>query len=108
MPQEIPDSGWSLVAQRDEAASLIATVVGLDPDTEYTRSDLADAANVPLKTLYLADTLEDLVTVGMLERVDNPEADTEAAFVLNEDSEALTAARQFDRAIADRLTVEAE
>jgi hypothetical protein len=105
MGQETPDSGWSLVAQRDEAASLIATVVGLDPGVEYTRSNLADAADVPLKTLYLVDTLEDLVAVGMLERVDDADADTEATFVLNEDSDALVAARQFDRAIADQLAV---
>ena len=107
MHQDSPDSGWAFVAQRDEAASLIATLVDLDPDEEYTRSDLADAADVPLKTLYLVDTLDDLVDVGMLERVDDGDADTEARFVLGESS-AIDAARTFDRAIADELAVEAE
>lgn len=108
MRQDAPDSGWSLVAHRDEAASLIATLVDLDPQREYTRSDLAEQADVPLKTLYLVDTLEELVDVGMLERLDDRAEDTEARFVLNEDSDALAAARTFDRAIADQLALRAE
>jgi hypothetical protein len=107
MRTDAPDSGWSLVAQRDEAAALIATLVDLDPGEEYSRSDLADAADVPLKTLYLVDTLDDLVSVGMLERTDDADADTETSFRLPEDSEALAAARAFDRAVADELGADA-
>ena len=108
MRQDLPDSGWSLVAERDEAAKLIEALVDLDGNREYTRSELADAANIALKTLYLDDTIGDLVDAGMLERVDDEAEDTEARFVLNEDSDALDAARQFDRALAESLGVEAE
>ena len=107
MRPQVPETGWELVAQRDEAASLIHAIVSLEPDTEYTRSDIADAADIPLKTLYLADALEDLVDVGAL---DHTEAeDTEATFVINEDSPVIEAAREFDDAVAEHLSpVEAE
>jgi hypothetical protein len=106
MRPDIPQSGWELVAQRDEAAALVGAVVSLDADTEYTRSDIADAADIPLKTLYLADALEDLVDVGALDHADRE--DSEATFVLNEDSEVVQAARAFDDAVADQLAIEAE
>ena len=107
MRPQIPETGWELVAQRDEAASLINALVTLDPDTEYTRSDIADAADIPMKTLYLADALEDLVDVGALEHTE--EEDAEATFVIDEDSAVVRAARQFDDAVAEQLgAVEAE
>jgi len=96
------DSGWRLVASKDEAAPLIATLVDLDPGREYTRSDLAEAADVPLKTLYLVETLEDLVAAGMLDRVEDGE-DSEAVYVVDGDSEVLAAARAFDDAVAAQL-----
>ncbi|MEF8784937.1 MAG: hypothetical protein V5A45_03315 [Haloarculaceae archaeon] len=106
MRPQVPESGWELVAQRDEAASLIGAVVTLDAETEYTRSDIADAADIPLKTLYLADALEDLVDVGALDHTESE--DSEATFVLNEDSAVVQAARAFDNAVAEQLAVEAE
>ena len=107
MRPQVPETGWELVAQRDEAASLINAVVSLESDTEYTRSDIADAADIPLKTLYLADALEDLVDIGALEHTE--EDDAEATFVLNEDSDVVAAAREFDDAVAEQLgPVEAE
>jgi hypothetical protein len=107
MRPQIPETGWELVAQRDEAASLINALVTLDPDTEYTRSDIADAADIPMKTLYLADALEDLVDVGALEHTEAEDA--EATFVIDEDSAVVRAARQFDDAVAEQLSaVEAE
>lgn len=104
MRQNTPDSGWSLVANHDEAAALIGTLVGLGANEEFTRSEVADAADVPLKTLYLADTLEEFVDAGLLERVDD--GDGEASFVLDADSDTLDAARAFDRAVADKLDTE--
>ncbi|WP_302080336.1 hypothetical protein [Salinibaculum rarum] len=101
MRPQLTETGWELVAQRDEAASLIGAVVELDPGTEYTRSDIADAADIPLKTLYLADALEDLVDIGALDHTE--EADAEATFVVNEDSDVVRAARQFDDAVAAQL-----
>mgnify|MGYP000439329073 CR=1 FL=1 len=108
MHQDAHTSGWSLVADRDEAASVIATLVDLDPDREYTQSELADAADVPLKTLYLGDTLDALVDIGMLVRVDDETDETEAQYTLNEDSDALDAAARFDRAITEQPSAGAE
>ena len=105
MRPQVPETGWELVAQRDEAAPLVRAIVSLDPATEYTRSDIADAAGIPLKTLYLADALDDLVDVGALDRTD----DDEATFLVNADSAVVQAARAFDDAVADRLgTVDTE
>lgn len=101
MRPQIPESGWELVAQRDEAASLFRALVSLDPDTEYTRSEIADAADIPLKTLYLADAMEDLVDIGALDHAEDE--DGEARFVLNEESPVLATAREFDEAVADEL-----
>ncbi len=36
-------------------------------DKTYTKTALSEEAGVPLKTLYLDGTLEELVTVGLLE-----------------------------------------
>ncbi len=100
---EAPDSGWSLVADRDEAAALLATLVDLDPDETYTKSELAEASGVALKTLYLVDTLEAFVDVGLLEQVGEDSYDDESSFRLAADSEVLAAARRFDEAVAARL-----
>jgi hypothetical protein len=104
MRQNTPDSGWSLVANRDGAAALIGALVGRDPSEKFTRSEVADAADVPLKTLYLDDTLEDFVDAGILERVEGGDAETR--FALDDDSGALDAARAFDRAVADELAAD--
>ena len=102
MSQDSPQSGWDLVAQQDDAAAIIGALVDLDHGEEYARSELAEVADVPMKTLYLVDTLEDLVDLGMLERVDEEADDSEARFVLNGDSDVLAAARAFDEAVAER------
>lgn len=97
MQSQSPETGWELVAQRDEAAPLIRALVTLDPDSEYTRSDIADAADISLKTLYLADVIDDFVELGMLDRVDDTAS--EASFTLNQDSDVFAAARTFDEAV---------
>lgn len=101
MPPDGPDSGWDLVTRQDDAAAIIGTVVNLDPEKVYARSELAEAADVPLKTLYLADTLEELVDVGILDRVDEEGDDSETKFRVDEESEVLMAARAFDEAFLD-------
>lgn len=103
MSHERPESGWSLVTEQDEAAAIIGALLDLEPESEYARSELAESADVPLKTLYLVDTLEDLADAGMLERVDDGSDESEAQFTLNEDSEVLEAARAFDDAVARNL-----
>lgn len=102
MSQDGPDSGWDLVTREDDAAAIIGTLIELDPEEEYARSELAEEANVPLKTLYLVDTLDELVDVGMLERVDDESDDSEPRFSLNDDSEVLSAAQSFDEAFFEK------
>lgn len=102
MSQDGPDSGWDLVTREDDAAAIIGTLIELDSNEEYARSELAEEADVPLKTLYLVDTLDELVEVGMLERVDDESDDSEARFALNDDSKVLAAAQSFDEAFFEK------
>lgn len=97
------ESGWQIVAAEDEAAGIIANVLALDPDEEYTRSELASAADVPLKTLYLLDTLDQLETAGMLQRVDQVDAESEPCFVIDTESELYRAAVEFGETFASHL-----
>jgi hypothetical protein len=97
------ESGWAVVAAEDEAASIIAGVLALDTDREYTRSELADAADVPLKTLYLLDTIDRLAAAGMLERVDDEDAESEPRFVADPESDLYRAAVDFDETFAKNL-----
>lgn len=99
MRSQAPETGWELVAQRDEAPTLFRAVLELDSDVEYTRSEIADAAGVPLKTLHLADTIEDFVEIGLLDKVDSGGESSEVRFSLNPDSDVLAAARDFDEAV---------
>ncbi|SDJ21472.1 hypothetical protein SAMN05216226_101168 [Halovenus aranensis] len=94
-------SGWELVAAEDEAAAVIAGLLAVEPEREYTRSELADAAGVPLKTLYLVDIFEELATLGMLDRVDDPGAESEVCYRINEESDVYQAAHQFDEVVND-------
>ncbi|MFC7073647.1 hypothetical protein ACFQJ7_15390 [Halovenus rubra] len=100
MDDKTVTSGWELVAAEDEAATVIAGLLSVDTAREYTRSEIAEAAGVPLKTLYLIDIFDDLESVGMLDRVDNSAADSEASYRINEDSDVYLAAKQFDQAVA--------
>jgi len=90
-------SGWSIVAAEDEAASIFAGVLSLDADRKYTRSELAEAADIPLKTLYLLETLDQLEQAGMLDRVDDPEAESEPRFAVDTESDLYRVAEEFDR-----------
>lgn len=102
MTEEI-ESGWALVADIDEAATVISGLLKIDPDREYTRSELAEAIDIPLKTLYLIEILDDLESAGMLDRLDDPSDDSEALFVVNEDSQVYQIAEQFDTILAQNL-----
>lgn len=97
-------SGLGFVAESDTLASML--VVALESPAEpFTRSELAQRADVPLKRLYLEETIAILETAGILEAVDG-DSDEETRYVVDEDSEVYVAARQFDRALADHLPAE--
>ncbi|ACV13017.1 conserved hypothetical protein [Halorhabdus utahensis DSM 12940] len=93
-------SGWEFVATREAAASLIRATVELDPDEHVTRSELATAADVPMKRLYLEDTVSELVDLGVLEAVDS---ESEPVYTVNEGSEVLEAAARFEEMATERL-----
>lgn len=90
--------GWAIVADNEGAAALIGAIIQLDASDSYTRSELADAADVPLKELYLSETLADLAEIGLLEPV--PEAE-EATYVIDDTSAVYEQAAAFDRAATD-------
>lgn len=96
---EAENGVWSQIAKNEGAAALIGTVLELDPDETHTRSELAAAAGVPLKELYLTDTLAMLVDIGLLDRVD--EAD-EATFEIADEATAYRRAADFKTAIANQ------
>ncbi|MFB6223440.1 MAG: hypothetical protein ABEH86_07185 [Haloarcula sp.] len=94
-----PDTGWGHVANHDEAAAIIDVILRLDPTETYTKTELSDAAGVPLKTLYLDGTLKELVTIGLLEKHDCDGEET--TFSINNESAVFDAAKAFDDAIVE-------
>lgn len=93
-------SGWEFVASKEAAASLIGATLELDPDEEVTRSELATAADVPMKRLYLEDTVSDLVELGVLKTVDT---ESEPHYAINDDSDVLAAAARFEKIASEHL-----
>lgn len=95
------DTGWARVAQHDEAAAVIDAVLHLDPEERYTKTALSDAAGVPLKTLYLDGTLDDLVAIGLLTRHDADGEET--LFSVDDESKVYDAAVAFDDTVLQHL-----
>lgn len=93
--QDVDDAaGWELVAAYDGAAALIAALLDLDADSEYTKTELSDASGVAYKTLYLDGTVDALVDAGFLEREQREEEET--TFRVRPDSPVFEAATAFD------------
>lgn len=96
--------GWEKLAAEEEAVAVVAGLLSLEPDETYARSELATAADIPLKTLYLVDTFDQLETAGVLDRVDDGDDQSEAQFVLNADSDVYQAAVEFGELFANRVS----
>ncbi|SFR94417.1 hypothetical protein SAMN05216559_1520 [Halomicrobium zhouii] len=92
-------TGWGLVATYDGAAALIAALLDLDADAEYTKTELSDASGVAYKTLYLDGTVEALVDAGFLEREQRDGEET--TFRIATESSVFEAAAAFETAAAD-------
>jgi Fe2+ or Zn2+ uptake regulation protein len=99
------EGGWAFVTGTDGAAALLETVVTLESGRTYTRSELAEAAGVALKTLYLAETVEHLADLGVLRRVDSEDEHTR--YELVPESPVFEAADRFESAVADAQSSEA-
>lgn len=97
---QIVSNGWGVVADSDGAAALIGVVLQLDTDQQYTRSELADAAELPLKELYLSDALDVFVEIGLLDPVSEAE---EATYVINDDSAVYEGAATFETVVTAQL-----
>jgi len=93
------DTGWQVVAEAEEMATIIDTVLTLDPDRAYTRSELAAESGIPLKTLHLMDDVERAVEIGLLDERDPDGA--ERSYTVDEESEVFRTARAFGAAVAD-------
>jgi len=96
-----PETGWGHVASHDDAPAVIDTLLRLDPETTYTKTELSDEAGVALKSLYLDGTLDHLVEMGFLEK--HADEGEEALFSVDVDTDVFEAAVAFDDAIAARL-----
>ncbi|MBV0924592.1 hypothetical protein KTS45_10320 [Halomicroarcula limicola] len=103
---EEPTSGWGTVATHDEAPAVIDTLLRLDPEERYTKTELSEAAGVALKTLYLDGTLDHLAASGLLEKEETEGEET--LFAVAADSDVYRAAAAFDDAVGDRLADESE
>lgn len=102
---DAPEGGWAFVADTDGAARLIGTLLELDTGETYTRSEIADRAGVPLKTLYLNDLLAECVDLGVLaESGSGTESPTggESEYHVLTGSSLLEAATAFDDAFRSR------
>jgi len=101
---EEPETGWANVATHDDAPAVIDTLLRLDPEATYTKTELSNEAGVPLKTLYLDGMLDHLVEMGFLEK--HREGGEEVLFSVDAGTAVFEAAAAFDEAIADRLADE--
>lgn len=91
------ETGWQFVAEGDEVASIIDTVLRLDSDRTYSRSELADETGIALKTLHLMDDVDQVVELGILEKHDAE--GEEVSYSINPESEVYDAALQFSEAV---------
>ncbi len=101
MTDASPETGWGHLASHDGAPAVVDALLRLDPEATYTKTELSDAAGVPLKTLYLDGTLDRLVELGFLTKAAGD--GEEAAFTPAADSEVYQAAAALDDALAARL-----
>ncbi|QIO23545.1 hypothetical protein [Haloarcula sp. JP-L23] len=99
--EETVETGWGNVASYDGAPAVIDTLLRLDAEATYTKTELSDEAGVPLKTLYLDGTLAHLVEIGVLEKHE-VEGD-EALFGVATETDVFRAAAAFDEAVSARL-----
>lgn len=90
-------TGWHVVAETEEMPTIIDTLLGLDDDRTYTRSELAEASGISLKTLHLMDDVSVAVELGMLDRHETD--GEEVTYSVNADSEVLSKARAFGEAV---------
>ena len=96
-----PDTGWGHVATHDDAPAVIDTLLRLDRETTYTKTELSEEAGVALKSLYLDGTLDHLVDMGFLEK--HGEEGEEALYSVDTDTAVFEAAVAFDDAVSTRL-----
>ena len=96
-----PETRWGHVASHDDAPAVIDTLLRLDPETAYTKTELSDQAGVALKSLYLDGTLDHLVEMGFLEK--HADEGEETLFSVDADSAVFEAALAFDEAVSARL-----
>lgn len=99
--EDEPETGWGYIASHDDAPTVIDTLIRLDPEQTYTKTELSDEAGVALKSLYLEGTLDDLVEMGFLEKRDDE--GEEVLFSVANNTAVFEAAAAFDDAIVTRL-----
>lgn len=96
----VSGNGWGFVAEHEGMAPLLGAIVHLDATDSHTRSELADAAGIPLKDLYLSGTLSALTDIGLLERVDDG---GEATYVIDDESPVYERVVDFETALSETV-----
>jgi hypothetical protein len=86
-------AGWDLVAAYDGAAAVISVALSLEEAERLSRKELCERSSVPYKTLYLSDTIDELVEAGVLSKNEAEGAETE--FGCNHANPAVEAAKAF-------------
>ncbi|QSG09226.1 hypothetical protein [Halapricum desulfuricans] len=94
----VSQRGWELVAEHDGMALVLGAIVELDPAESYTRAELADAAGMSLKDLYLSETITALTDIGLLDR---DESDGEVTYAIDDDSPVYERAVGFEQALTE-------
>jgi Fe2+ or Zn2+ uptake regulation protein len=96
-----PETGWEHLAVHDDAPTVIDTLLRLDPDEIYTKTELSEETGVPLKTLYLDGTLSQLVDMGFLN--EHSGEDEEARYSVTPETDVFAVAEQLDEAIQAQI-----
>jgi hypothetical protein len=98
MTSNATETGWTALAETEGAVELVGALAALDDtDGSFTRSELADLAGVPVKTLYLDGTVETCVDLGLLARIEDDGG--EPRYRVDPESDVLRAAERFDAAV---------
>jgi len=87
------NSAWHIIADHDDAAAVVDTLLELDPDEEFTKTELSDQTGVALKSLYLNGTLDAICDLGLLEKRERDGDDP--LYSVATDSDAFAAVEAF-------------
>lgn len=99
--QQTGRDGWTTLTETDGLLDVLAAVQELDATATYTEADLAAAADVPMKQLYLSDAVSTLVEMGVLAAVESEGA---SEYRIRTDSHVFEQAAALGAAVGEELS----